>query len=221
MPNIATSTGAYLDWFHDYSCGFLVFILFLVRGVVRGLCFSGYIFKGFVESPVLELLWTIFPVLVLLLVGFPRLFILYLHEIEDKADISLKVTGHQWYWSYDFSEFPDIEFDRFMLPLEELPPGGFRLLEVSSRVVLPVGASVRSVISSADVLHSWALPALGIKADACPGRMNFVFFTPRASGVFFGQCREICGANHRFMPIGVEVSNFISFASWLKGGLYE
>lgn len=216
VQNIITAPGIYLDWFHDYTCGFLVFILFLVGGLLGLVRINQWISKSFLEAPVLEFVWTVFPAIILIFIGFPRLYILYIHEVEDKAELTLKITGHQWYWRYDYSDFSRVEFDRFILPLEELEEGGFRLLEVSRRAVVPIYTPLRLVISSADVLHSWAVPPLGIKVDACPGRINFSFITPQRVGLFYGQCREICGANHRFIPIGLEVSRFYSFMSWVK-----
>lgn len=216
LQNIVTSPGAYLDWFHDYTCGFLIFILILVGGVLVLVRINYWVSKNFLESSTLEFTWTVFPAVILIFIGFPRLYILYIHEVEDKAEMTLKVTGHQWYWSYDYSDFKDVEFDRFILPLEELREGGFRLLEVSRRIVVPIFTPLRLVISSADVLHSWTIPSIGVKVDACPGRINFAFISPQSIGVYFGQCREICGANHSFMPIGIEVTRFYSFLRWLK-----
>lgn len=149
------------------------------------------------------------------MVGVPRIVILYSHEVESGADLTVKVVGHQWYWSYDYADFEGVEFDRYMLPVSDLDLGGFRLLEVDNRVVLPVGASVRFVITSGDVLHSWAIPSFGLKVDANPGRLNLVQGGRSQVGLYYGQCREICGANHRFMPICLEITSLSLFKGWL------
>jgi len=164
----------------------------------------------------LEFLWTLFPALVLFTIGLPSIYTLYLHEVEAERDLTLKVVGHQWYWSYDFSGLSGVEFDSFILPLSDLSLGEFRLLEVDNHVVIPVGGNLRIATTSADVLHAWSIPVLGLKADANPGRLNFMYSLPTQIGMFFGQCREICGANHSFMPICLEVVTPIGFRTWLS-----
>lgn len=168
------------------------------------------------ELTSLEFVWTGFPITILLLIGFPSLRVLYQGNIDFERDVTLKVTGHQWYWSYDYSDFPGVEFDSFIMPTNALDWGGFRLLEVDNRIVLPRNLTRRLVVSSGDVLHSWAMPRMGLKVDACPGRLNFLFLTPSHYGLFYGQCSEICGSNHRFIPICLEVSSFSIFVSWLN-----
>ena len=143
-----------LDWFHDYVCGVLVFILVLVGYVLLYLIVNSRLIKGIVEASSLEFVWTVFPIIVLIFIGFPSIFILYSHEVERVRDLTVKVTGHQWYWSYDYSNLPGVEFDSFMIPLEELTAGQFRLLEVDNRTVVPVHSYIRFAVSSGDVLHS-------------------------------------------------------------------
>jgi len=206
-----------LDKFHDFTGIFLVLILRFVAALLGGLSVAKTLYSEFVDQPALEFFWTVLPSVLLLLVGCPSLFVLYSHEVEGGRELTVKITGHQWYWTYDYSDFLGVEFDSFISPSAELPFGGFRLLEVDSRSVLPFGSSSRFIISSADVLHSWAVPSFGVKADACPGRINLVFSFPLQVGLFFGQCREICGANHSFIPIGVEVVRFSLFSSWISG----
>ena len=176
---------------------------------------SKWVFKEFVENSVLEFVWTFFPIFILVNIGYFSIIILYNHETEDKSFLSLKVTGHQWYWSYDYSDFKDVEFDRYMLPLSDLSFGQFRLLEVDNNIVLPLGSFNRFIIRRADVLHSWTIPRLGVKVDANPGRLNIIFLKSGVNGLFFGQCREICGANHRFIPICVEVNSLLNFKNWI------
>jgi cytochrome c oxidase subunit 2 len=205
-----------LDWFHDYICGVLVFILVLIGYVLLYLLANKRLIKGIVEASSLEFVWTVFPIIVLIFIGFPSMFILYSHEVERVRDLTIKVTGHQWYWSYDYSNLPSVEFDSFIVPLEELTPGQFRLLEVDNRTVVPVHSYIRFAVSSGDVLHSWSIPPFGLKVDATPSRLNFVFSQTNQTGLFYGQCSEICGANHSFMPICLEVVSPTMFGSWVS-----
>ena len=148
--------------------------------------------------------------LILFFLAVPSLRILYFMDDVDPY-LTLKIIGHQWYWSYELIDL-NLEFDSYIIGSVSL--GEFRLLDVDHRVVLPVGKNVRGLVRAADVLHSWALPSFGVKADAVPGRLNQVAFNLMRSGVFYGQCSEICGANHRFMPIVIEGVSLSSFLSW-------
>lgn len=215
FQNILNINWKQLDWFHDFTIFFIFYILIIVGGFILYSFFSNWIFKEFIENSLLELLWTFFPIFILLNIGFYRILILYNHEIEEKSFLSVKVTGHQWYWSYDYTDFDKIEFDRYITPLNELFNGNFRLLEVDNNIVLPLNLKNRFIISSADVLHSWTIPSLGVKVDANPGRLNTILFNSFYSGIFYGQCREICGANHRFIPICIEINTLINFKNWI------
>ena len=165
----------------------------------------------FKSHSVLEICWTIIPMFVVAAMLYPSFALLYaMDELKDPV-LSVKIIGHQWYWTYEIpvsvekSELKKlISFDSYMLPEEDLPFGGFRLLEVDNRLYLPVKSSIRLLITSADVLHSWAVPSFGLKVDACPGRLNQASLYVERLGVFFGQCSEICGINHGFMPIVAE-----------------
>lgn len=129
--------------------------------------------------------------------------------------LSLKIIGHQWFWSYEYSDFPLIEFDSYIIP-QNSRINEFRLLDVDNRIVIPLFSQIRSLVSSFDVIHSWTIPSLGVKADAIPGRLNQIRFYSLYPGIFFGQCSEICGANHRFIPISIEVVNSSNFIKWIK-----
>lgn len=214
MQNISSTFWDY-DWLNDYVFCFLVAILFLVGTVLAFLVGRKGVFIQFYENSSLEFVWTIFPAVILLFIGVPRISMLYCHRVDFSREISVKVTGHQWYWSYDFLDFPEVEFDSFMAPTDTLGWGDFRLLEVDNKIVVPGKQYLRFIVSSGDVLHSWALPAMSVKVDACPGRLNFIFFKPTIFGRFFGQCREICGANHSFIPISLEVTSPTLFSRWL------
>lgn len=176
---------------------------------------TNWVFKEFVENSLLELLWTFFPIFILLNIGLYRIIILYNHELEKKTFLSIKVTGHQWYWSYDYTDFKNLEFDSYILPLNELKMGDIRLLEVDNNLVVPFDTNNRYIITRADVLHSWTVPVIGVKVDANPGRLNIINFNVKNIGLFYGQCREICGANHRFIPICLESSSLYFFKNWI------
>ena len=130
--------------------------------------------------------------------------------------------GHQWYWSYEYSDYTTVEggeslnFDSYMIPDDDLTLGSFRLLEVDNRIVLPVNTHIRVLVTAADVLHSWAIPSLGVKVDACPGRLNQVSLFMKREGVFYGQCSEICGVNHGFMPIVVQGVSLEQYIEWIQ-----
>ena len=150
------------------------------------------------EGQEIETIWTIIPAVILLLffvVALPSLRLLYLLDEAGDCGLTVKTIGHQWYWSYEYLDFLNIEFNSYIVPTDELNPGDFRLLDVDHRVVLPTQTAVRILVTSADVIHSWAIPALGVKADAIPWRLNQLRFYVKYPGVFYGQCSEICGAN--------------------------
>jgi cytochrome c oxidase subunit 2 len=169
-----------------------------------------------IEFQTLEIIWTTFPTLILILLGLPRLSLLYRSERNREINHTLKVIGNQWYWSYQYSDLPQVEFDSFLTPRETILTGNYRLLEVDNKVILPINVSTRILVGSNDVLHAWALPRLGVKVDATPGRLNQTFIYSSFPGLFYGQCSEICGANHRFIPISVEVVPIPSFKLWLS-----
>jgi cytochrome c oxidase subunit 2 len=153
----------------------------------------------------------------LVFIGVPSLIILYSTEMLTFPDLTLKITGHQWYWSYDYSDLSDVEFDSYLVPCHELSRGTPRLLETDNHVLLPLASDIRFIVSSRDVLHSWALPSFGLKADANPGRLNVAYLSStNICGIIYGQCSEICGANHSFIPISVEILPFSNFYTWVK-----
>jgi cytochrome c oxidase subunit 2 len=182
----------------------------------------------FTHSSKLEAYWTFVPAYILYILAFPSFSLLYsLDDIINKPDLTLKIVGHQWYWSYEYSSLfiQEVEnfslktgcfnFDSYLLNFEDLTFGTFRLLEVDRKVLLPTNTHIRLLITSADVLHSWAVPSFGIKVDACPGRLSQASLFIKRDGLFYGQCSEICGINHGFMPIVVKSMDNFSFLSWL------
>jgi cytochrome c oxidase subunit 2 len=206
-----------IDWLHDYILIFLIFVLVLVGGILLSLSKNNILELQIHEAPTLEFVWTIIPGIILIFIGIPSLSILYRFEGVDYPDITIKITGHQWYWSYDYSDFPSLEFDSYLKPIFDLKLGEPRLLETDNHTVVPVSSSIRFIITSSDVLHSWAVPSMGVKADANPGRINILFTTNlNTVGLFYGQCSEICGANHSFIPICLEITPFTNFGSWSR-----
>lgn len=167
------------------------------------------------EGHLIELLWTIIPIFILILIAIPSIKILYLTDEIFKNKITLKSIGHQWYWRYEYTEFKNIEFDSFIIPSNQLINNEFRLLDVDNRCILPYNYPIRLLTTSIDVIHAWTVPSLGIKIDSTPGRLNQIILFINRPGIFYGQCSEICGINHSFMPIVIESTNFKNFKNWL------
>nr|YP_010478317.1 cytochrome c oxidase subunit II [Nesophrosyne sp. 17 GMB-2012]UVI59761.1 cytochrome c oxidase subunit II [Nesophrosyne sp. 17 GMB-2012] len=212
----ATPIMEQLVMFHDHTMMILVMITTSVLFMMSSLVANKLINRNMLESQLIELIWTIFPAFMLITIALPSLKILYLLEEINKPLISMKAIGHQWYWSYEFSDFKNIEFDSYMKNTKSLMDNEYRLLEVDNRIILPFNTKTRILVSSLDVIHSWTVPALGIKIDGTPGRINQGSILMTRPGVFYGQCSEICGANHSFMPITIESVNMKSFMTWIK-----
>ena len=210
-----------LIYFHDYALIILTLITILVFYGLASLIISSKTNRFFLEGQELETIWTIVPAIILVFIALPSLQLLYLmDEIKDPF-LTIKAIGHQWYWRYEYTDYKELEFDSYMVPTTDITLGSPRLLEVDNRLIVPMQNPIRVLISSADVLHSWAVPSLGIKMDAVPGRLNQVTFFASRTGLFYGQCSEICGANHRFMPIVVEAVPFNTFEKWVAQYLEE
>nr|UDL72524.1 cytochrome c oxidase subunit 2 [Oesophagostomoides giltneri]UDL72548.1 cytochrome c oxidase subunit 2 [Oesophagostomoides stirtoni] len=207
---------SYMDWFHSFNCSLLLGVLVFVVLLFVYLMLNNFYFKSKkIEYQFGELLCSIFPTLILLMQMIPSLSLLYYYGLMNlDSNLTVKVTGHQWYWSYEFSDIPGLEFDSYMKSLDQLNLGEPRLLEVDNRCVVPCDTNIRFCITSADVIHSWALPTMSIKLDAMSGILSTLCYSFPVVGVFYGQCSEICGANHSFMPIAVEVTLLDNFKSW-------
>nr|QLM02956.1 cytochrome oxidase subunit II [Simulium umphangense]QLM02957.1 cytochrome oxidase subunit II [Simulium umphangense]QLM02958.1 cytochrome oxidase subunit II [Simulium umphangense] len=204
-----------LNFFHDHTLLILIMITILVGYLMFMLFFNKFTNRFLLHGQTIEIIWTILPAIVLMFIALPSLRILYLLDEINSPAITLKTIGHQWYWSYEYSDFLNLEFDSYMVPTNELETNGFRLLDVDNRIVLPVNTQIRILVTAADVLHSWTIPALGVKVDGTPGRLNQTNFLMNRPGLFFGQCSEICGANHSFMPIVLESSPTNYFIKWI------
>nr|YP_009175845.1 cytochrome c oxidase subunit II [Dendrocopos major]ALI15657.1 cytochrome c oxidase subunit II [Dendrocopos major] len=199
--------------FHDHALMVALAICSLVLYLLM-LMLMEKLSSNTVDAQEVELIWTILPAIVLVLLALPSLQILYMMDEIDEPDLTLKAIGHQWYWTYEYTDFKDLSFDSYMIPTTELPLGHFRLLEVDHRVVIPMESPIRIIVTADDVLHSWAIPTLGVKTDAIPGRLNQTSFITTRPGIFYGQCSEICGANHSFMPIVIESTPLNFFEAW-------
>jgi len=212
--------------FHHDLFFFLLIILFFVCWLLFKILIlfnekKNKIASTLVHGTFIEIIWTIIPAVILLIVAVPSFALLYsMDEVIDPI-ITIKIVGNQWYWNYEYSDNLEIFnesliFDSYMIQDNDLELGQFRLLEVDNRVVVPLKTHIRLLITASDVLHSWAVPSFGIKLDACPGRLNQTTLYVKREGVFYGQCSELCGINHGFMPIVVEVVSLEDFLIWLK-----
>ena len=168
------------------------------------------------HNTLLEVVWTVVPVIILLVIVVPSFRLLYYTDRVEEADMTLKAIGHQWYWSYEYPDHGDFTFDALILEDDELEEGQPRLLATDTAVVLPVGAKIRLLTTADDVIHSWAVPALGVKMDSVPGRVNETWFQINREGIYYGQCSELCGTLHGFMPIMIEAVSQEDFDSWVE-----
>nr|YP_009562363.1 cytochrome c oxidase subunit II [Sphenomorphus incognitus]QAV57720.1 cytochrome c oxidase subunit II [Sphenomorphus incognitus] len=200
--------------FHDHAIMIVFLISALVLYIISLMMSTKLTHTNTMDAQEVEMIWTVLPAVILILIALPSLRILYLMDEINNPHLTIKALGHQWYWSYEYTDYEDLMFDSYMIPTQELKPGFFRLLEVDHHMVVPMESPIRMLISAEDVLHSWAVPALGIKTDAIPGRLNQTTFITSHPGLFYGQCSEICGSNHSFMPIVVEAVPLNNFESW-------
>lgn len=206
----------WFDWFHNFNCFLLFFILFFVLFIYYFLYISGFFFKLNLGYGFLEFWMCFLPIFFLFFQVLPSLFLLFLVTFNSFcSDLTVKILGHQWYWSYELGDSLGLVFDSYLLSEDFFVLGDFRLLEVDNRLVLPSGFFVRFVLSSLDVIHSWTLPVFFLKIDLMSGFLNFMDFFFEVLGVFYGQCSEICGANHSFIPIVLELTTLGFFKSWV------
>nr|QNE85859.1 cytochrome c oxidase subunit II [Rhagio tringarius] len=204
-----------LIFFHDHTMLILIMITILVGYLMFMLFFNKFTNRFLLHGQTIEIIWTVLPAIVLMFIALPSLRLLYLLDEINEPVITLKAIGHQWYWSYEYTDFLNLEFDSYMIPSNELSNNSFRLLDVDNRIVLPMNSQVRILVTAADVIHSWTIPTLGVKVDGTPGRLNQTNFLINRPGLFYGQCSEICGANHSFMPIVLESIPINYFIKWI------
>nr|BBC54654.1 cytochrome oxidase subunit-2 [Onychostoma barbatulum] len=200
--------------FHDHALMIVFLISTLVLYIIIAMVSTKLTNKLILDSQEIEIVWTILPAVILVMIALPSLRILYLMDEINDPHLTIKAMGHQWYWSYEYTDYENLSFDAYMMSTQDLSPGQFRLLETDHRTVIPVESPIRILVSAEDVLHSWAVPSMGVKMDAVPGRLNQTTLLASRPGVYYGQCSEICGANHSFMPIVIEAVPLPHFETW-------
>lgn len=207
-------------FFHDFALVILTIIITFVGVLLISVVFNTFLNKNLLQNQILEVIWTIIPAIILISLAIPSLSILYTLDETTINSLGVKIIGNQWYWRYEYQKlgenFNKLRFDSYIISNENSSLDTFRLLDVDNRVILPLNIETRLLVSASDVLHSWRMPALGLKIDACPGRINQINFFALRPGVFFGQCSEICGANHRFIPISLEIIKLKDFLKWWR-----
>nr|ASU53106.1 cytochrome oxidase subunit II [Periphyllus sp. ZMIOZ 14726] len=203
-----------LIFFHDHTIFIIMMIMFMITYMMMFIIKNKFINIKISENQMIELIWTSIPPIILIFIALPSLHLLYLMDEIKSPIMTIKIFGHQWFWSYEYSDFMNIEFESYMI--NSMEKQNFRLIEVDNKTILPYNFNIRLLISSDDVIHSWTIPSLGIKIDAIPGRMNQINLFMNRPGMYFGQCSEICGINHSFMPIQIESINLNKFISWIK-----
>nr|QKY60277.1 cytochrome c oxidase subunit II [Crocidura sibirica] len=200
--------------FHDHALMIVFLISSLVLYVISAMLTTKLTHTSTMDAQAVETIWTILPAIILVMIALPSLRILYMMDEINNPTLTVKTVGHQWYWSYEYTDYDELNFDSYMIPTSELKPGDLRLLEVDNRAVLPMEMTIRVLVTSEDVLHSWAVPSLGLKTDAIPGRLNQTTLLATRPGLYYGQCSEICGSNHSFMPIVLELVPLKTFEKW-------
>nr|YP_010270657.1 cytochrome c oxidase subunit II [Pochazia discreta]UJY97589.1 cytochrome c oxidase subunit II [Pochazia discreta] len=217
LSNSASPIMEQLIFFNDYTMITITSITAIVMYMMFTITKNKFSNRILLENQLTETLWTIMPALSLIFIAIPSLKILYIMEEIINPSITIKAIGHQWYWSYEYSDKKkNTDFESYMISNKETSKEMFRLLEVDNRIKIPFLTQTRMIISSSDVIHSWTIPSIGVKMDAVPGRLNQISFTMKKPGLFFGQCSEICGTNHSFMPITLESINLKTFIEWKK-----
>jgi cytochrome c oxidase subunit 2 len=217
----ATPVMKELTWMHDsILLPMCIGISVLVLAVMVYICIkfnrkNNPVASKTTHNTKLEIIWTAIPVLILILIAIPSLRLHYFMERDIEAEMTLKVVGHQWYWHYEYPDHGGFGFDSYMLKDNDLKQGDVRLLSVDNEVVVPVDTKIKVHVTGADVIHAWAVPAFGVKRDAIPGRLNETWFKATKIGTFYGQCSELCGVGHGFMPIEVKVVSKEDFATWV------
>nr|ATE51048.1 cytochrome oxidase subunit II [Cornitermes sp. VR-2017] len=205
-----------LIFFHDHALMIMLMIITAVFYTMISIVQNKQTSRFILEGQMIETVWTIAPAIILVFIAIPSLRLLYLMDEIHNPAMTLKTVGHQWYWSYEYSDFTKLEFDSYMLQQDDHQMNTFRLLDTDNRIVLPMNSPIRLIVTAADVLHSWTVPSLGVKTDATPGRLNQVSFSINRPGLLYGQCSEICGANHSFMPIVIESVSTNQFINWVS-----
>jgi cytochrome c oxidase subunit 2 len=221
MQQSATPVMDNIVWFHDYLLYFIgaitLFVLaLLVTVIVRFNARANPVPSRTTHNTMIEVLWTFIPIVILMFIAVPSFKLLFFQLNMPPPDVTVKATGKQWYWSYSYPDNGKFEFDSLMLKAGELKQDQPRLLAVDNEMVVPVNKNVHVLTTGADVIHSFAVPSFGIKIDAIPGRINETWFKATREGVYYGQCSELCGKDHAYMPIAVRVVSEQAFAAWIE-----
>lgn len=225
LQDTATPTSEGIHELYDHIMFYLILILgivsYMLYRIVKDYTKNKFSNKYLRHGQTIEIIWTLFPSIILLLIAFPSFILLYLSDEVLTPAMTIKVIGHQWYWKYEYSDFVDktgetLDFESYLVQDDMLESGNLRLLDTDNSLLLPVDTHIRFIVTANDVIHSFAVPSLGIKIDATPGRLNQVSTLIHRTGVFYGQCSELCGVNHALMPIKikcVDIDNFLSYLS--------
>jgi len=222
LPEPVTPLARQMAEFHDLwlmpiITGIVVFVLALLLFVVFRFRESRNPTPSkTTHNTILEVLWTAVPIIILVVIAFPSMRLLYATERFEDSEMTLKIIGHQWYWSYEYPDHGNFTFDANLVPEDELEPGQHRLMQTDNAVVLPVDTKVRLQMTSADVLHNWAISDFGVRMDTVPGRLNETWVEVNQTGTYYGFCSELCGVNHAYMPIMVRVVSKEDFEAWVK-----
>jgi cytochrome c oxidase subunit 2 len=213
---------ARIFWFSGYTLFFIVpitiFVLaLLIIVMVRYRASANPVASRTSHNSLIEVIWTVVPVIILIVIAIPSFKLLYYTDRVEKADMTLKVTGRQWYWDYEYPDHDGIAFSSYMIPEAKIDPakGEQRLLSTDTKVVLPIETNIQIIVTGGDVIHSWAIPALGLKTDAIPGRLNETWVRIEKPGIYFGQCSELCGKDHAYMPIEIHAVTKTEFEAWV------
>ncbi|MBF8247166.1 MAG: cytochrome c oxidase subunit II [Rickettsia sp.] len=210
-----------IEKFHNFLLIIIFSISLFIIGLVSYTCYKFYhtrnkIPSKFSDNLTLETIWTIIPVIILIIISIPSFRLLRLAENAPPSDFTVKVIGNQWYWTYSYPDHGGFSFDSYMIQDNQIKKNQYRLLEVDNKIYIPKDSVVKFIITASDVIHSFALPALGIKTDAIPGKINETWTKVENTGTYYGQCSELCGINHGFMPIVLEVVEKETFNHWIE-----
>lgn len=221
--NLQPAASPVMEQFTHFHNALLIIIFAIAIFVIALLCYTCWRFSAnrnkipskTTHNTFLEIIWSVIPVAIVMAIAVFSLKTLYFADRVEKSEMTLKVIGYQWYWGYEYADYPGLAFDSYMVPDKDIKPGQNRLLEVDNRVVLPIDTNIKIQTTSADVIHSFAIPAFGIKKDAIPGRLNETWVKITKPGTYYGQCSELCGTGHGFMPIAIEAVTKEEFAAWV------
>nr|QDH52424.1 cytochrome c oxidase subunit 2 [Gordionus wolterstorffii] len=216
LNDMMSSTSEYLLILHEFAMSFIAGITLMVLFMFTSIFFSKKLALKTPHANLMEFLWTLSPMVILLSMAFPTIKVLYCNEDSHWPDLTIKVMGAQWFWNYEYSDFENINFDSYMTQETDLDSSQTRLLDSDNHLILPYKIMTRLIVSSNDVIHSFSLPQFSLKMDATPGRLSQIFMMPKKPLISYGQCSEICGVNHSFMPICLESISIFDFISWVK-----